>query len=70
MIGTKQAAEMLGISPRRVRALITAGRLPSMVVAGTHLLRVEDLRLVEARKTGRPKKKIKNNFRWACIRSE
>ena len=59
MIGTKQAAEMLGISPRRVRALITAGRLPSMVVAGTHLLRMEDLRLVEARKTGRPKKNKK-----------
>lgn len=59
MIGTKQAAEMLGISPRRVRALITAGRLPSMVVAGTHLLRVEDLRLVESRKTGRPKKNKK-----------
>lgn len=59
MIGTKQAAEILGVSPRRVRALITEGRLPSMVVAGTHLLRVEDLRLVAGRKTGRPKKNKK-----------
>ena len=59
MIGTKQAAELLGVSPRRVRALITAGRLPSMVVAGTHLLRREDLRLVEGRKGGRPKKNKK-----------
>lgn len=53
---TKEAAEKLGVTPRRVRALIGAGRLPSRQVGRDHLIRVEDLNLVRYRVRGRPSK--------------
>lgn len=56
LITTKEAAENLGISMRRVTALIEAGRLPSMQVGREHLIKRSDLELVRERKTGRPKK--------------
>lgn len=56
-ITTKEAADELGITMRRVTALIEAGRLPSMQVGREHLIKREDLKLVRERKPGRPKKK-------------
>lgn len=56
MITTKEAAERLGVSMRRVRALIEAGRLPSLQFGRDHLIMESDLSLVEERKPGRPKK--------------
>jgi len=56
LITTKEAAENLGITMRRVTALITSGRLPSMQVGREHLIKKEDLELVRERKAGRPKK--------------
>ena len=53
---TPQVAERLGVSIRRVQALIKAGRLPSKQFGREHLIREEDLALVAERKTGRPKK--------------
>lgn len=53
---TKQAAERLGITPRRVQALIEAGRLPAQKFGRDYMIREKDLKLVEDRKVGRPKK--------------
>ncbi len=56
MITTKEAAENLGISMRRVLALIKDGRLPSKQFGRDHLINPADLELVRERKVGRPKK--------------
>lgn len=53
---TKQVAERLGITPRRVQALIEAGRLPATKFGRDYMIREKDLKLVEDRKVGRPKK--------------
>jgi excisionase family DNA binding protein len=57
LITTKQAAERLNVSLRRVRALIEAGRLPSQQFGREHLINESDLALVADRKPGRPKTK-------------
>lgn len=43
---TKQAAERLGITPRRVQALVTAGRLPAQKIGRDYLIKEDDLKLV------------------------
>ena len=53
---TKQAAERLKITPRRVQALIEAGRLPAQKFGRDYMIKEADLKLVEDRKVGRPKK--------------
>jgi excisionase family DNA binding protein len=53
---TKQAAERLGITPRRVQALIEAERLPAQKFGRDYMIREKDLKLIEERKVGRPKK--------------
>jgi excisionase family DNA binding protein len=53
---TKQTAEKLGITPRRVQALIEAGRLPAQKFGRDYQIREKDLKLVEDRKVGRPRK--------------
>jgi len=55
MITTKEAAERLGITIRRVQALITAGRLPAQKVGRDWLINPDDLILVEHRTPGYPK---------------
>lgn len=59
LITTKEAAEKLNVSMRRVTALIKEGRLPSTQIGREHLIKVEDLELVRERKIGRPPK-VKN----------
>lgn len=56
LLSTAKTAEILGVSERRVRALIAEGRLPAQKIDRDHLIREEDLALVAERKTGRPKK--------------
>lgn len=53
---TTQAAERLGISTRRVRALISAGQLPAKRIGRDWLISERDLGTVQDRKPGRPKK--------------
>lgn len=53
---TPQVAARLGVSIRRVQALIQAGRLPSRQFGRDHIINEADLALVADRKTGRPKK--------------
>ena len=56
LLSTKDAAVRLGISPMRIRALISAGRLPSQLIGRDHIIQESDLVLVAERKAGRPKK--------------
>ena len=59
-ITTDQAATELGVSSRRVRALIKDGRLKAKTVGegnrATHLIVRPDLDAVRVRKAGRPPK--------------
>lgn len=59
MLTTPQVAERLGVTVRRVQALIKAGRLPSQQFGRDHLVKESDLKLVENRKPGRPRKEVK-----------
>jgi excisionase family DNA binding protein len=59
LLTTKQAAEKLGITPRRVQALIEAGRLPAQKFGRDYMIKEKDLKLVEDRKVGRPRKSKK-----------
>ena len=56
LITTNEAAERLGVTPVRVRALITAGRLPAQKMGRDYFIEESDLRLVENRTPGRPSK--------------
>jgi len=56
LLTTPEVAERLGISTRRVLALIKDGRLPSQQFGRDHLIKESDLKLVEERKPGRPPK--------------
>ncbi len=58
LISTKEAAEKLGISMRRVQALITDGRLPAQKIGNSYIVKESDLKIVKERSPGRPKKKV------------
>ena len=58
MITTDKAAKILEITPRRVRALITSGRLPAQKLGRDWIIDEKDLDQVKERKPGRPKKHI------------
>ena len=57
LITTGEAAERLGITIRRIQALITDGRLPAQKVGRDYLIKEDDLKLVADRKPGRPSNK-------------
>jgi len=56
---TAQVASALGVTKRRVLALIAAKRLPAQIMGGgqrpIYLIARENLKLVKDRKPGRPK---------------
>ena len=54
---TKEVAEKLGVKMRMVQLLIKNGRLPAVKFGRDYMVREKDLKLVEDRKVGRPKKK-------------
>ena len=56
LLTTREVAERLNISMRRVRALIESGQLPSKQYGRDHLIKESDLKLVKDRKPGRPSK--------------
>jgi excisionase family DNA binding protein len=56
MLTTKEAAERLGITPRRVLAMIQAEQLPAEKFGRDYLIKEKDLKLVEDRRVGRPRK--------------
>ena len=53
---TDDAAKRLGVSIRRVVALINSGDLPSSKIGRSHVIKETDLELVKDRKPGRPAK--------------
>jgi excisionase family DNA binding protein len=57
MFNTIKAAKALGVSPRRVLALIKSGRLPAQKLGRDWIIKSSDLKLVSIRKPGRPPKK-------------
>jgi excisionase family DNA binding protein len=56
LISTAEAAEKLGVHITRVQVLIRQGRLPAQKVGRNYVIDEGDLKLVENRKPGRPKK--------------
>ena len=56
---TKEVAEKLGVKVRMVQLLIQSGRLPATKLGRDYMIRERDLKLVENRKVGRPKKDSK-----------
>jgi excisionase family DNA binding protein len=56
LISTSEAAEKLGVHITRVQVLIREGRLPAQKIGGTYVIDEDDLKLVEDRKPGRPRK--------------
>ena len=57
LLSTKDAAKILNVNPSRVRQLKLAGRLPAMKIGGSLVFKEKDLKKVQDRKVGRPKKK-------------
>ena len=58
MLTTTEAADLMGVTPRRVRALITSGRLRARKVGRDWQIRRADAQNLE-RKPGRPRKEPK-----------
>lgn len=56
LLTTKQAADALRITPRRVIALIKSGRLPAERIGRDWLINPADLDGVRQRAVGRPRK--------------
>ncbi|HUS09223.1 MAG TPA: helix-turn-helix domain-containing protein [Pyrinomonadaceae bacterium] len=59
LLTTKDAAERLGVTVGRVHQLINDGRLPAEKAGRDYLINEKDLKLLEDRKPGRPKKPSK-----------
>lgn len=59
LLTTKEVAKLLGVSMRQVQALITNGRLPAQKFGRDYFIKEKDLKLVENRKVGRPRKDSK-----------
>lgn len=56
LLTTKETAEKLGVSVRRVQAMITDGTLPASKLGRDYVIKESDLNLVKVRKPGRPAK--------------
>lgn len=56
LISSAEAAERLGVHITRVQVLIREGRLPAQRIGRTYVVNEDDLKLVEDRKPGRPRK--------------
>jgi len=67
-ITTKQAAAVLGVTERRVRALIAAGRIYARKFSGAWAIPVSQLEkdTVMVRKPGRPRKEVPDGFISDC----
>lgn len=57
-VSIKEAAQMLGISDKRVYEYVDEGRLPSMWAADVIMIPLEDVQTFKRRSAGRPRKSI------------
>ena len=60
LLTTAEVAERLGVHRTRVNVLIQEGRLPAQRFGRAYLVNEKDLKLVENRRTGRPRKDRKS----------
>jgi excisionase family DNA binding protein len=56
LLTTTEAAELLGVNASRIRQLVLQGRLPAQKMGRDLFIDEKDLKLVEDRKIGRPRK--------------
>ena len=56
LIPVSKAAALLGVTPRRVQALITSGKLRAQRIGRDYLIDPGDIELFERRPSGRPRK--------------
>ena len=56
LLTTNQVAERLGVTIKRIQAMIRDGRLPAEKMGRDYFIKESDLKLVENRKPGRPPK--------------
>lgn len=63
LITTAEVAERLGVHRSRVQVLIKEGRLPAQKFGKVYLVEEKDLKLVQERKPGRPRKQEKSTKR-------
>jgi excisionase family DNA binding protein len=56
LLTTQEVAERLGVTRRRVQELIELHRLPAQKLGRDYVIQEADLKLVEDRKLGRPRK--------------
>ncbi len=59
ILTTEQAAEALGVTATRIRAMIADKRLKADKFGRVHMIKESDLEAVRERKTGRPSKQNK-----------
>ena len=60
LLTTQQTAEKLGITDARVRQLVLGGRLPAQKLGRDLFIQESDLKLVQDRRPGRPRKDNKS----------
>ena len=61
LISAKGAAEKLGVSDRRIRAMIKEGKIKAVNVGGGYVIEEKELANVKTHgKPGRPKKEIES----------
>jgi excisionase family DNA binding protein len=56
LLTTSEVAARLGVTTKRIQAMIRDGRLPAEKKGRDYLISEDDLKLVEDRKPGRPRK--------------
>lgn len=56
MLTTTDVAKKLGVTPRRVQALISSGRLKARRIGRDWLVDAKDIGAVKVRRPGRPQK--------------
>lgn len=59
LLSTTEVAVRLGITVPRIQTFIWEGRLPAQKIGRSYAIDEDDLKLVENRKPGRPKKRLK-----------
>ena len=60
LISATEAAERLNVTPTRIRAMISSGRLKATKVGNMWVINPKDLDAVKDRKVGRPRKARKS----------
>lgn len=56
LLTTSEVAERLGVTAKRVQAMIRDGRLPAEKLGRDYVIKEQDLNIVADRKPGRPPK--------------